>query len=190
MANRPQLHVIIASTRPGRIGLPIATWFHGRAQQHPAFETKLVDLEEIGLPLLDEPHHPKLQKYTKDHTKKWAASVASADAFVFVTPEYNHGPAPALANALDYLMLEWAYKPAAFVSYGGVSGGLRSVQAIKPCLTALKMMPIPEAVVIPFFPQHMVDGVFAKDLAPHELAVTSVLDELARWTTAMKTLRG
>ncbi len=190
MATRPQLHVIIASTRPGRSGLPIAKWFQARAEAHPAFETTLVDLEAVGLPLLDEAAHPRLQKYANEHTKRWSASVGAADAFVLVTPEYNHGPAPALINALDYLVQEWAYKPVAFVSYGGVSGGLRAVQALKPSLTAFKMMPIPEAVTIPFFANHLVEGAFTKDTATYDAAATVMIDELAKWTGALKPLRG
>ena len=111
------------------------------------------------------------------------------DAFVIVTPEYNHGSPPALGNALDYLVSEWAYKPAAFVAYGGQSGGLRSVQMTKLVLTALKMMPIPESVVIAAVTQHVRDGVFHADEA-HAKASHALLDELARWSTALATLRG
>ena len=83
--------------------------------------------------------HPRLQEYQHAHTKRWAESVNSADAFAFVTPEYNYGPSPALVNALNYVYVEWNYKPGGFVSYGGVSGGLRAVQAVKlrPRLSSL-----------------------------------------------------
>ncbi len=183
----PKLQIIFASTRDGRVGLPVAQWFRDRAKAHAAFEVELVDLREVALPLFDEPHHPRLQNYQHAHTKAWSARVASADAFVFVTPEYNHGSPPSLLNALDYLVREWAYKPVGFVSYGGVSAGTRSVQMTKQVVVGLKMMPIPEAVNIPFFTKHITGGVF--DGSTQETAATRMLDELARWTAALATLR-
>jgi len=123
----PKLHIIICSTRPGRVGPSVAQWAYDAAVAHGGFEPVLVDLASFGLPVFDEPEHPRLGKYQHAHTKAWSASVAAADAFVFVTPEYNFGPPPALVNALNYLSREWQYKPAAFVSYGGHSGGMRAV---------------------------------------------------------------
>jgi NAD(P)H-dependent FMN reductase len=182
------LAIVIASTRPGRAGLAIGTWFHGFAARHGKLDTRLVDLAELNLPFIDEPAHPRLRNYQHQHTKDWSAIVAAADAFVFVTPEYNYGPAPALINALDFVFREWHYKPAAFVSYGGVSGGIRSVQMTKQIVTALKMMPIPEAVTIPFFSQHITDQGFAPTPL-HEKAAGDMLDELLRWADALKPLR-
>src|SRR5712664_2542142 len=92
----PRLHTIIGSTRPGCIGPSVATWFHAYAEQHALFKAVLVDLKTFDLPVFDEPFHPALQKYQHARTKKWAASVEAADAFVFVAPEYNYGPSPAL----------------------------------------------------------------------------------------------
>ena len=185
----PRLHVIIASTRPGRIGLPIGQWFLDRARQHGKFVPELVDLKEVNLPLLDEPKHPMLQQYQHDHTKRWSASVAAADAYVFVTPEYNYGLPPALVNAFDYVYREWNYKPAGFVSYGGISGGLRSVQMSKMILTTLKVMPIPEAVTLPFAGKQLdAAGIFPGG-APHDEAASKMLDELLRWTEALSPLR-
>ena len=184
----PSLHVVVASVREGRVGLAIAQWFNAAAQAHAGFDVELVDLKTVNLPLFDEPNHPRLQKYVHEHTRAWSAKVAGADAFVFVTPEYNFGTPPALNNALNYLYVEWNYKPAAFVSYGGISGGLRSVQMTKQTLGALKMVPIVEAVTIPFFSQHMKDGVFSP--APtHGQAATTMLNELARWADALHVLR-
>lgn len=185
----PKLHTIVVSTRPNRQGRAVGEWFHGEAAKHGGFEAELVDLAEIALPLFDESAHPRLRQYEHDHTKRWSASVEEADAFVFVTPEYNYATPPSLVNALDYLVHEWAYKPVGFVSYGGVSGGIRSVQMTKSICTTLKMMPIPEAVVLPFFNQSIKeDGAFQPGEL-HEKAAVTMLDELLRWTGAMKTLR-
>jgi NAD(P)H-dependent FMN reductase len=186
---KPKLNVIIGSTRPGRVGPSIASWFHEHASGHGAFEAVLVDLADFALPVYDEPKHPRLRDYTHEHTKRWSKSVASADAYVFVTPEYNYVAAPALINALTYVSLEWNHKPAGIVSYGGVSGGLRAAQSLKPLLTSLKVMPVPEGVPVPMFPQLMTEeGKFA----PNELIVTganTMLDELARWAAPLKAIR-
>jgi NAD(P)H-dependent FMN reductase len=184
----PKLSVIIGSTRPGRVGLPVGQWFLEVAKRHSKFEVALVDLKELNLPLLDEPNHPRLAEYVHGHTKIWSELVKASDAFVFVTPEYNYSVAPALLNAIDYLFHEWAYKAAGFVSYGGISGGMRSVQALKLPLGALKVVGIPEAVPIPFFPQLMEDGVF-KGSESLEKASATMLDELHRWTEALAALR-
>lgn len=184
-----KLGVIVASTRPGRVGLPVAQWFVERAERHGKFSVELLDLQDFALPLLDEPHHPRLRQYEKAHTRAWSEKVAAMDAFVFVTPEYNFSSPPALVNALDYLLHEWAYKAVGLVSYGGVSGGLRSAQMTKQLVTALKMMPIPEAVTISFVSKLMTDGAFRGE-ETHERSSVAMLDELHKWTTALASLRG
>ena len=183
------LQIVIVSTRQGRKGDAVARWFATQARAHAAFDIEIVDLAEVNLPLFDEPEHPRLRKYQHDHTKRWSERVSRADAFVFVTPEYNYSAPPSLVNALDYLLHEWAYKPVGFVSYGGVSGGTRSVQMSKLLLTAVKMMPIPEAVTLPFFMRMFgADGTFAPDETQNK-AAAAMLDELKRWTDALRTLR-
>ena len=153
------LQVVIVSTRKGRLGPAVADWFHRQAQAFDGFDVELVDLAEVNLPLLDEPHHPRLANYQHEHTKRWSAIVSRADAFVFVTPEYNFSTPPSLVNALDYLAKEWAYKPAAFVSYGGISGGMRSVMMTKSILTTLRMVPF-EAVNLHVRSNRSRDGEF------------------------------
>jgi NAD(P)H-dependent FMN reductase len=185
----PNLQIVIASTRANRVGPTIADWFHRFAVGHGGFDVELVDLGKLDLPLLDEPAHPRLQQYEHQHTKDWSKKVDSADAFVFVTPEYNFGSPPALINALDYLYVEWNYKPVGFVSYGGISGGIRSVQMTKGVVTTLKMMPMVEAVAIPFFANFIDDtGVFTADDS-HERSAAVMLDELLRWCNALMTMR-
>jgi NAD(P)H-dependent FMN reductase len=185
-----KLAVVVSSTRPGRAGLPIGRWFHERALAHGRFDVDFVDLLEVGLPFHDEPKHPRLHPDQHAHTKAWSARVARTDAFVFVTAEYNSGTPPALANALDFLHDEWAYKPVGFVSYGGVSAGTRGVQMTKQIVTTLKMMPVLEAVHIPFFAQHLDarTGTFRPPEISDE-AASAMLDELLRWTEALAPLR-
>jgi NAD(P)H-dependent FMN reductase len=184
-----RLLIIIASTRPGRVGLPVGQWFHERAVQHGGFAVELADLAELNLPLMDEPKHPRLSQYTHQHTRDWSATVDAADAFVFVTPEYNHGYTAPLKNAIDYLNQEWAYKPVGFVSYGGVAAGTRAVQQLKPVVAILKMVPLGETVAIPFVQQFLSEHGQVQANAVMETAATAMLDELRRWSTALQPLR-
>lgn len=186
----PHLQIITASTRPSRKGSAVAAWFLEQAQRHGAFDIEPVDLAGVDLPLLDEPRHPRLREYERAHTREWSELVDRADAFVVVTPEYDHGPPASLVNALQFLAQEWAYKPMGFVGYGGVSGGTRSINTLKMTVTALRMMPIPEAVTIPFFSKALDEetGVFSP-AEVQERASTAMLDELHRWTEALRPLR-
>jgi NAD(P)H-dependent FMN reductase len=185
---RPVLQVISGSTRPGRRGIAIARWIQRLAEEHGGFDVELVDLAEVGLPVMDEPNHPRLRQYVHPHTHDWSATVDRADAFVFVTPEYNHSFPAGLKNALDYLSAEWADKPAAIASYGGVSAGLRAATALKPVLAALRMVPVVEAVSVPFFAQFLDGGEFVPN-AELEAGGKAMLDELARLTPALLNLR-
>ncbi len=187
---RPLLQVVIASVREERKGGLVADWFIGEAEKHGGFEIERIDLAKIDLPLFNEPRHPRLRQYEHEHTKAWSRSVAGADAFVFVTPEYDYGiPAP-LANALQYLVHEWAYKPLGFCSYGGVAAGTRGVQMTKQIATTLKLVPMFEAVAIPFFTEKIdaESGLFQPG-AVQEKAVVVMLDEMLRWEGALRTLR-
>jgi NAD(P)H-dependent FMN reductase len=185
----PNLTIIIGSTRPGRAGAPIAQWFASRAKDHGGFDVIVVDLAEIGLPLLDEPNHPRLRQYTRQHTKDWSAIVDAADAFVIVTPEYNYGYPAAVKNAIDYLHQEWLHKPVGFVSYGGVAAGTRAVQQLKQVVTTLRMLPVTDSVNIPFYSQFLdSDGTFHPN-AVLEQAADAMLDELVRTEAALRPLR-
>jgi NAD(P)H-dependent FMN reductase len=185
----PKLLIVIASTRPGRIGLPVANWFVEQAEAHGGFELELVDLQELDLPLLDEPNHPRLRNYTKDHTHAWSATVDSADAVVFVTAEYNHSYTAPLKNAIDYLHHEWRHKPLGFVSYGGVAAGTRAMQALKPVAIALALVPVVAAVNIPFVQQFLTDDgvIVGNDVMVQ--AAAAMLDELMEMHEALAPLR-
>ena len=125
-----RLGIILGSTRPNRNGEAVAKWVYEIAQKRVDAEFELVDIKEFDLPLLDEPVPPSLGQYTQEHTKTWAAKIGSFDAFVFVTPEYNHGTSGALKNAIDFLFKEWNNKAAGFVGYGS-AGGARAVESLR-----------------------------------------------------------
>ncbi len=182
------LLIIIASTRPGRVGLPVGEWITGIAEAHGGFTVRVADLATINLPFMNEPVHPVKKQYMFDHTKAWSETVEAADAYLFVMPEYNNSMTAPLKNAIDYLSQEWGYKPVGFVSYGGVSGGLRAVQQVKQAAAALKMTAVSEAVTVPSVAQFVHDGVFA----PEERVATAantMLGQLRRWAIALKPLR-
>ena len=184
------LKIIIASTRPGRKGLPVANWFMEMACKHEAFHCELIDLAVVNLPFMDEPNHPMLQKYEHQHTIAWSKTIDSADAFVIVTPEYNHCFPATIKNALDYLHKEWSYKPVGFVSYGGVSGGMRAVHSLKPIVSTLKMVPVTEGVIIPFVGKLVDEHGHFNSNELLEKAAGDMLKEIERWAVALKAMRG
>jgi NAD(P)H-dependent FMN reductase len=182
--------IVIASTRPGRGGWPVAQWFIQRASEHGGFDLSVVDLAELGLPLLDEPNHPRLRQYTQPHTRAWSEQVEAADAFAFVTPEYNHGYPASLKNAIDFLHHEWRYKPVGFVSYGGVAAGTRSVEQLQQVVTAVRAQPLMEQVNIPFYQQFIDDDdgeVHANEVM--EQAAQAMLDQLVKMEALLRPLR-
>jgi NAD(P)H-dependent FMN reductase len=183
-----KLKIIIGSTRPGRAVPPVAQWADDYARQHGGFDVELVDLHELALPLLDEAAHPRFKKYENAHTKRWAAIVDEADAFVFVTPEYDYFPPATLVNAVQYLFSEWAEKPAGIVSYGGVSAGLRATQQLRLLLSNMSVMPLAQSVPLPFFSQFIVDGVFTPNQQTLDGAKI-MFERLAHWGKGLKAMR-
>jgi NAD(P)H-dependent FMN reductase len=150
----------------------------------------VLDLGEINLPMMNEPNHPRLKKYEQEHTKRWSAKIEEADAFIFVTTEYNHSFPGSLKNALDYLVQEWAYKAVGFVSYAGVSAGTRATNALIEVVTTLKMVPLFEGVNIPFFTQFINEA--EERFEPNEITVHAagvMLKELVRWTKGLQLIR-
>lgn len=180
------LQIIVASVRQGRGGAAVAKWFHSIAQADTNFQVAILDLAEIALPMSDEPNHPRLKQYVHEHTRNWSATIERGDAFVIVTPEYNHSFPASLKNALDYLHQEWRGKPVAILCYGGTSGGLRSAQHLKTVLLALGMVPIHEGVAITWFKNYISeDGIFhAGD--GHEREALAVLSSLKQWCQTLR----
>jgi len=184
-----KLKIISSSVRPGRKGPVVADWIAEQARQNGNFDVEILDLGEVNLPMMNEPNHPSLRKYEHEHTKQWSAKIAEAEAFIFVTAEYDYNyPAP-LRNALEYLHQEWGYKAAGLVSYGGISGGTRAANSLKSDLSTFKIVPLTEAVNFPFFQQYINDQ---NEFTGNENAVKSaahLLKELVRWTKGLKIIR-
>lgn len=183
------IKIISSSTRPGRKGVAIEQWISRLAKQHESFEVELLDLSQINLPFMDEPNHPRLKQYTKEHTRNWSGTIDSADGYIIVLSEYNFSfPAP-IKNALDFLFHEWAFKPVAFVSYGGISGGLRSTQMLKQVVTTLNMMPVVEQVNIPFFAKMIDDQEVFQPTEAVQHSAQGMFKSLEKWSEALKPMR-
>ena len=173
--NNPSIAVIIASTRPHRIGPLIGQWVVDTLVGLHALDVSLVDLADYKLPVLDEPEPARSRTYIHDHTKAWSRTIDAADGFIMVLPEHNWGMPASVKNALDFLYWEWQHKPIGFVSYsGGVSGGVRAVEMTKQVAVALEMRVVDQAVNLPKVESLIVEGSF------HPLAgAVQTLHELA-----------
>jgi NAD(P)H-dependent FMN reductase len=188
------ISVIIGSTREGRFSEKPARWIANHLRDRSGIETRVLDLRDFPMPFFDQaasPATPGHAPYQNEVVQKWTAEIARADGFVFVTPEYNYGPAAVLKNALDWVYPEWKRKAAAFVSYGG-TGGVRSVQQLREIAVELQLAPVRSAVHIPVaalyahFQGGDVDGSLAELAGPAE----TMIDDLLWWTDALKTARG
>ncbi len=182
-----KIAIILGSTRPGRKAEAVGKWFHEIASQRSDATFELVDLLDYNLPLLDEPIPPSRGQYSKEHTKRWAAKIASFDGYVFVTPEYNHATSGALKNALDFLYKEWNNKAAGFVSYGS-AGGTRAVENLRLIMGELQIADVRSAVALSLFTDFENFTTF-KPGSQHMNSVTTMLDQLVLWSKAMQSVR-
>jgi NAD(P)H-dependent FMN reductase len=182
-----KLAIIIGSTRPGRVGEAVARWVYELAQKRRDAEFELVDIKEFNLPLLDEPVPPSQGKYSKEHTKKWAAKIASFDGYVFVTPEYNHGISGALKNAIDFLYAEWNNKAAGFVGYGS-AGGARAVEHLRLVMAEVQVATVRNQVMLSLRDDFENYSVF-KPRDFHVKTLGQVFDQVITWGGALRALR-
>jgi NAD(P)H-dependent FMN reductase len=182
-----KLAIVIGSTRPGRKAEAVAHWVWEIVKKRDDAEFELVDIQDFNLPLLDEAMPPSMARYSQPHTKAWAAKIASFDGYVFVTPEYNHGPSGALKNAMDYLYREWNNKAAGFVGYGS-AGGTRAVEQLRLVMSELQVADVRAQVMLSLFTDFENFTTF-KPAPMHEKSVNTMLDQLIAWSGALKTLR-
>jgi len=186
-----KIQVILASTRPGRVGERVAKWTLAAAIARADFDAELVDLADYDLPHFDEAVSPRYNPNREPNpvTKRFLAKIAEADGYVIVTPEYNHSIPGILKTALDYVDFQIAKKPVAIVSYGTV-GGARAAEHLKGVLIEAKAAVVPEAVAL-IGPQATIDedGNFLGDISnPYspQGALVHTLGELAWWTQTLK----
>lgn len=179
--------IIVGSTRPGRRSAAVSKWVFDIAKNRKDAEFEIVDIEDFKLPLLDEPVPPSLGQYSKAHTKAWSAKINSFDAYIFVTPEYNHGPSGALKNAIDFLFREWNNKAAGFVGYGG-SGGTRAVEQLRQVMGELMVADVRAQVALSLSMDFENYTTF-KPHERHEKAVHAMLEQVIAWGGALKAMR-
>jgi NAD(P)H-dependent FMN reductase len=182
-----RIGIILGSTRPGRNGEAVAKWVYEIASNRTDAEYELVDLADYPLPHLDEPLPPSMGQYKGEHTKRWAAKIASFDGFVMVTPEYNRSTSGVLKNAIDFLFAEWHNKAVGFVSYGSV-GGARAAEHLRLISAELKMADVRQSVALSLFTEFENFSVFKpSDMQVQSLGV--LLDEVVAWSSALAHLR-
>lgn len=182
-----RLAIIIGSTRPERVGAAVGRWVHEVAQQRGDAEFELVDLEDFDLPLLDEPLPPSQGNYSKEHTRRWAAKIASFDGYVFVTPEYNHGISGALKNAIDFLYAEWNDKAAGFVGYGS-AGATRAVEHLRLVMAEVQVATVRNQVMLSLREDFEGYSRF-KPREFHPRSLGQVLDQVVAWAGALRAVR-
>lgn len=189
-----ELKIIIGSTRPNRFSDKAASWFAEIAKRDENFNIEVLDLRDYPMPFFEEPtspSHMKLGDYKNEVVKKWWRKIEEGDAFVIVSPEYNHGYSAVLKNALDYVFAPWNNKPVAFVGYGSVGGG-RAIEQLREVAVELQMAPIRNAVHIlaPWFLLEA-DGSLKKGaLDSYNGAAEGVLKQLSWWAETLRVGRG
>ncbi|TSA45006.1 NAD(P)H-dependent oxidoreductase [bacterium] len=191
MPNIPKIQIILGSTRRGREGEKVAKWILNRSENRQDLVAELLDLRDWPLPFFDEPMSPSVLKgnYSNDTATRWAAKVKEADAYIIVTPEYNHGYPGVLKNALDYAYSEWNTKPVAFVGYsGGPLGGARAVEQLRQVVLELQMVPLRAGMQIGMVGGFFDDSGKAKDASMNDRA-KSIYDQLVDWANFLRTRR-
>ncbi len=181
------IQVILGSIREGRRSGPVAQWAFERASARTGVTVELIDLKTWALPLFDFAQFPSEGNYRNPLQKRWADTIARADGYIFVSPEYNHGYTAALKNALDYLYAEWNRKPASFVSFGNAEGA-RGIQQLRLVLVELEMAPQATAVHLRSVTDKIHGGVFIPD-PREEKRFGLMMDELVWWGDALRGAR-
>ncbi len=182
-----KIHIITGTTRPGRLNTQVANWVHEQAQRYPDAEFELVDIADYNLPLLDESRPAASGVYEHEHTKRWAAKIAEADGYIFVTPEYNHSIAGSFKNALDFVYNEWNNKSVGFVSYGA-EGGVRSVEHLRAIAGQLQLADVRSAVYL-YLSRDFENYSTFKPTAKHHDALVGTLDQVVSWSRALQPIR-
>ena len=184
--------LIVGSTRPNRFADKVVPWVVEGASARPDLRLTVLDLRDFRLPFFNEPGPPSYMKgiYTQPEAEAWRKRVGEFDAFVAISPEYNHGPTAVLKNAFDSAFLEWQRKPIAFVGYGGV-GGARAIEALRGTVVELQMAPIRFEVNIALEPYLGIvrDGRSLNDYPYLVQSRTAMFDDLVWWGEALKAAR-
>ncbi|MFD7923240.1 NADPH-dependent FMN reductase [Streptomyces sp. NPDC059740] len=180
------LAVIIGSVRSGRLGEKVGAWFARQVELHPDFDLDLIDLVDHPLPVRMPNHGDTLAPEIEEVRTALASRIARADAYVVITPEYNHSFPASLKNAIDWHLAEWAAKPVGLVSYGGMAGGLRAAEHLRQVFAELHAPTVREMLSF-----HNPWSDFEDGGAPEgaDVAAKKLLDQLLWWGEALRTAR-
>lgn len=176
-----KIGIILGSIREGRSGASVAEWVAGRAGSREGATYELIDLKTFDVPLLTSATVPGAanKQYDDERVTRWSQTIDSYDAFVFVTPEYNHSVPGGLKNAFDSLGGEWANKPVAFVSYGA-EGGVRAVEHWRQIVGNFHMYPVRQQISLSLFTEFGAEGVEPAERRADEIA--TLFDQLEQAT--------
>ena len=190
-----KLQIIVGSTRPTRAADKVLPWITAAAAQHPEFETEVLDLRDWQLPLFAEHWgsigDPADPAYSDEVVRRWNRKVAEADAYLIITPEYNHSVPGELKNAIDNVFVSFAFrnKPMAFAGYsGGVGGGIRAIEHLNQIATEVEAVPLRSTVIVPFVEQAFTGDGQPKDPTA-DVSLQIALDDLAWWASALRAAR-
>lgn len=172
-----KIGIILGSIREGRAGASVAEWVLEQAGSREGATYELIDLKTFDVPLLTSATVPGAanKQYDDDRVTRWSQTIDSYDAFVFVTPEYNHGVPGGFKNAFDVLGSEWADKAVAFVSYGA-EGGVRSVEHWRQIVVNFHMHGVRQQISLSLFSEFGEDGVQPAERRTDEIA--TLFDQL------------
>jgi len=192
-----KIAVITGSTRPGRRAPMVAQWVIDVLSRQPAMlnggvTLRSVDLATTALPMFCEPAPPMTGRYQHEYTHDWSALIADFDAYIFITPEYNHSLPAVLKNAIDHLYAEWNDKAGGIVSYG-TAGGVRAGEHLRQVLSEVKVATVRSHVALSVFDDFRTEGPMdAGEFVPranHEAALRALGEQLLAWGGALRTLR-
>ncbi|GAB2833316.1 NAD(P)H-dependent oxidoreductase [Actinocorallia aurea] len=185
-----RLVVIVGSVRGGRLGGTVAEWFTGRVAEFGGFDVDVVDLAQVDLPLAWPAHGEDPPAEVRAVSEPLAARLDRADAFVVVTPEYNHSYPAALKNLIDWHGRQWYAKPVGVVSYGGLSGGLRATEHLRAVFAELHAVTVRDTVSFHGAWSHWdPSGTWPKDSAACDAAAKTLLTQLAWWAGALRSAK-
>lgn len=187
------IKIITGSVREGRFNDKAADWIAGELEKQEGVSVEVLDLKEYDMPFFDAPVSPsmKSEPYTNEVVEAFTSKIAEGDAFIMVTPEYNHSTSAVLKNAIDWVGKEWNNKPVAFVGYGS-AGGSRAIEHLRQIIAELQMTPVRNAVHIPghqYFPVLMGQADAGDLFASFEEDANALTTQLLWWAKALKDVR-
>jgi NAD(P)H-dependent FMN reductase len=182
-----KIAIVTGSSRPGSVNASVAEWVHSQVADRADAEFEIVNINDFGLPLLDEAYPAAMQNYQNEHTKAWSAAIDEFDGFIFVAHEYNHTAGPVLVNALSYLNAELSNKAAGFVSYGSV-GGVRAVEHLRGVLSELQIAHVQKSVMFSLFTDFENFSTF-KPTEQSAANLDPMVGQLVSWSRALEAVR-